>query len=219
MKIGLYSLLDILVGIFISKIKLINNKKYSKENKNKTKEKLNSEKNDKSYNNNYYYDYDRSGFFYLEIIYLFNPLSIMCCVSLQLRTIYNFLLFFSIEKLTKINFNENENDYDGFTVNFLKLFFINVICIFCLLITPGNFFILMFFYIKNFEGLKNKKIFFVVFTALISLLIFWVVFFTNNFSKEPIESFYLYQNYFLMKDTFPNYGILWNLIPEVNKKI
>ncbi len=184
------------MGIFISKIKLINYK-------NKISEKDNFNDNDKENNTH------NKAFFYLEIIYLFNPLSIMCCVNLQLRTFYNFLLFFCLEKLTNIE-----------VVNFLKLFFINIICIFTLLISPANFFILVFFYIKNLEGVNIKRKFYILSNVLISLLSFCVFIFgfllSNKTQKEPIGSFYLYYNYFFMKDTFPNYGILWNLIPEVN---
>lgn len=181
---------------------------------------LNKKKKSEIKNTN---DKDNKEFFYLEMIYLFNPLSIMCCVNLQLRTIYNFLLFICLEKLSNFfNLQEKEKKEIFLNLNlfnFLKLLLINLTCILTLLISPANFFILLFFYVKNFEVFDNKRkfYFFVNFVlAAFATCFIFAVFFTNK--KEPIGSLYLYYNYFFMKDTFPNFGILWNLIPEVIMK-
>lgn len=197
LKISFYSLMDIMVGIFLSKIKFIN----QKSKKNLKEIELSS--------------------WYLEMIYLYNPLAIMCCGNLQLRTIYNFLLIICVRIISGF-FNGVENEEKNlknlilFLFEFINLLFINLCFVITLIISPSNFMILGFFYFKNFENLETKQKLKALFNLMISLIfIFFSLGFLFGKEKEPIATFYFYYNYFFMKDTLPNYGILWNLIPEI----
>ena len=139
---------------------------------------------------------------YFEIIYLFNPISIINCSKLRIDIFTTFI------NLIFVNY------YESF-VGVLSL-------ILGLLISPNffmtNFFFLVFIFKKklihfNFNFLKN---------CFLSILILYVSLDENIFSFElnklilfVKETSLIYLNYFTIKDTHPNLGLFWYLLPEV----
>jgi hypothetical protein len=139
---------------------------------------------------------------YFELIYLFNPISILNCGKLRLDIFYFFIqiLFFR---------------YQDKFLGILALTF-------SLLISPNYLFLSVFFmfYLINNETQSKATYIKNLFISLI------IIFFSvhSDFSRidwDRIclfiqETKYLYFNYFTMKDSLPNLGFFWYLLPEVN---
>jgi hypothetical protein len=143
---------------------------------------------------------------YLELIYFFNPISILNCISFRLDIFYLFVV---------LMFVTNKESFVG-------IFFF----ILSLVISPSHFFLNIFFMIftiKN-DALRIPKILINALLAFygISISIYIINFKVQNLSNLLIEapinllkdSFILYANYFNLKDTHPNIGMLWSLKPE-----
>lgn len=139
---------------------------------------------------------------YIEIIYLFNPISVLNCLSFKLDIFYTFV---------NIMFVLNGNNFIG------CLFFI--IGIFS---SPGYIFInisLAVYFIaeNNFEFFKK----FAINSIIATLLIFFGIYvkdfldLTRAFFNLLTDIKTIYFNYYIINDSLPNIGYLWNTIPEV----
>ena len=200
-KIIIYSLVDILVGIYIGQILSIN----SPSQNNRTSS--DKEENKQSESKNKAKDFISDNYL-IEIIYLFNPLSIISCVGMQLRIIYNFL-FFGL-----INYFDIDNE-TGKNTKFLKNLLTSVFAIINLLCNPASAFIIMFYYFRNFylATFTQKLKLFITWLLSLGLVagFLYVAFDVNEFYGVISQ----YNNYFFLKDSLPNIGLMWGLFPEV----
>lgn len=196
----MYSLLDILVAIYIGKIFGVNSESNNIEkfesNQN-IEYKLNNQKRD------IYMFSD-----WIELIYLFNPLTLISCVGLQLRIIYNFFLFSLIFNL------DIYNEYDRVN-SFIWSVATNFYLIINLISCPANAFILIFYYLRIFYlSSFTKKI--GIFIYLLISLSLTIVFLYAAFDIREFNGILTqYRNYFFVKDSLPNIGLMWGLFPEV----
>jgi hypothetical protein len=191
------------IGIFIAKInKFLNEKEtYSANSTSPPSEIRNQEKN-KSNSGNY---------FYYELIYLFNPISLLNCINLRVDIYYTFLTFM---------FVIHKNNILGSL--FLVLSFLTA---------PGyiflNLFMLIYFFYSN--SIKNKLQFILRLLGCLFLITIIIGLSELNskvdlntvlnylkFSSGKLiqDSMQIYYNYYTIKDTLPNIGIVWALLPE-----
>lgn len=146
---------------------------------------------------------------YFELIYFFNPISILNCISFRLDIFYIFVVLMFVK------------NYESF----LGLFFL----VLSIVISPSIFFLNIFFLIfmlKNNDKISITKTLIKVilsfYAIAISIYILNFKFKAHNLSSLLIEAptnllndtFMLYKNYFMIKDTHPNIGMLWSLKPE-----
>lgn len=200
-KIIIYSLVDTLVAIYIGKILSINFN--SKNNKVISENKDNKDSDTKKKRKYLIFDNHL-----IEIIYLFNPLSIISCVGMQLRILYNFLLFSLF-----INF-DIDNSIEKNT-KFSKIILANFLAILNLLFNPASAFLIVFFYFRNFYLAAFTQKIKLFFACLFSLGFIsgclYAAFDVNEFYGVMTQ----YNNYFFVKDSLPNIGLMWGLFPEV----
>lgn len=153
--------------------------------------------------------------FYIELIYLFNPISLLNCIQMKLDIFYTLVNFIFIL---------NRNNFFGAFSLMLGI-----------LISPGfvfiNFFILLYFLITG--EIKQKVKFMIRFIASFYIIVILVYFseiintkqnliqnqspiiLMRNYSQKLItEVKLLYFNYYTLRDTLPNIGMLWSLLPE-----
>jgi hypothetical protein len=160
-------MMDICNGIYLSKLPSINNCK-AEDNSQDKKEKEKSK--------------------YIELIYLFNPVSIVNCANIRLDVLYLFL------NLSFIHSNK-------FVTSGLY-FWLNIV------INPGNIFLnifyISFFYIEKIQRYPNF-----IFPETLPLILFKFVL-PDFFHGIQLQ----YSNYYKIKDTLPNIGIFWSLMPE-----
>ena len=201
-KIIIYSLIDICVGIYIGKILSINFDS-------KNKESVNSENKDKKkINKNFISKKSIIDNYLIEVIYLFNPLSIISCLGMQLRVIYNFLFFSLI-------FNLNIEIETEKPTRFHRIMSNMIFAIINLLCNPANAFIVSFYYFRI--------LYLAPFTMKINLFICWLLSISFMcgclYYAFDVNEFYAvitqYRNYFFIKDSLPNIGLMWGLFPEV----
>lgn len=144
----------------------------------------------------------------VELIYLFNPLSIFSCVAMQLRIFYNFFFFYLIFNLD-IDCEINKN------TGFIKILFACLISLVNIIFCPGYLFIILFYYLRNFYlatfAQKIKILFICLLSISITCLLLYVIFEIKEFYGILAQ----YSNYFFLRDTLPNFGLMWNLFPEV----
>lgn len=128
---------------------------------------------------------------------------------MQLRIIYNFLLFTLIFYFD-YEFSINKN------TKFLNLLITNSFIILILIIHPGFIFLLCFYFLRNFIYTSFTQKIKILFTFIITVglfsLILYLVFELNEF-KGIYNHYY---NYFYLRDTLPNIGVMWILFPSVN---
>ncbi len=203
MKIAIYSILDILIGIYLGRILSINFFADKKQIKNID---LNENSLIEVKENDYLDKVDSN--YLVEIIYIFNPLSIISCVSMQLRIFYNFFFFFLISNFD-IDFEVKKN------TGFFRILLTSLLSVLTILICPAYFFIVTFYYLRNFYfGEKIQKIKMLIIwllAILLSGLMIYILFGVNEFYGILNQ----YSNYFFIRDTLPNFGLMWILFAEV----
>jgi hypothetical protein len=126
---------------------------------------------------------------YIEIIYLFNPITALSCSKLNLSTFYNLVNF--------IFYIKNGH------ILFYPLYLLTVV------LTPEYYFLNTFFMLYNtFEqqGLKKR---------LPSILIIII----GGCLVTCTNLWFNYLNYYSLKDNLPNLNIHWALITSVNKTL
>lgn len=201
-KIIIYSFLDILVGIFIRKILSINLDAEKTQIILDTNEKEGSVK--KNRQTKYIFNDDL-----IEIIYLFNPLSIISCIGLQLRLVYNFLLFSLI-----VNFDIDSET--GKNTKFHMILLISLFSLLNILSNPASLFIIVFYFLRNFYLSSLPQKFKILIAVLVSICLIccfmYVVFDVKEFYGVLTQN----TNYFFVKDSLPNIGLMWSLFPEVS---
>jgi len=189
-----------LVGIYIGKIFSINyldikkiNNNYYNSNDYEKKERKKDQKKDN---------------YLIELIYIFNPISIFSSVAMQLRIFYNFFFFYLI-----LNFDiDCENDKN---TGFFKIMFTSLISITNIIFCPAYAFLILFYYLRNFYIATIKQKIKIIFIFIISLIICGLLLHTFFEIKEFNGILAQYSNYFFVSDTLPNFGLMWNLFPEV----
>ncbi len=162
-----FALLDVSIGIFISKLNYRNNQ----ENE------------------------------YFELIYLFNPISILNCSILRLDIFYSFI------NLLFLRYYDKTLGILAFT--------------FSMIISPNYIFLnltFMFYLMRN--EIQSKAIYIKNFIISILIIFFSLHSDLSRINWERISQFieetkYLYANYFRIKDSLPNLGMFWYLLPEV----
>lgn len=150
---------------------------------------------------------DTNKFNYVELIYLFNHVTIINCIKFNLDSLY--LLF-------SLLFARNINNFIG-TLFFCVGVFTNPGLIFL------NFFYLIYnlIYEKNEQDNNNSKLLWrYIFTILFFVLLFSAQQLSDhnfifNYYKLLNETKVIYTNYYMVKDTLPNIGFMWYLLPEV----
>lgn len=209
-----FSLIDVSIGIFIAKIKRNLNKVEkttfitSTNCSNKSNESNESSGSQIQHKNNLSID-DNS--IYYEMFYLFNPISILNCINLRLDIFYSFLTFMFI--------------------NNTKNIFGSLFLVLSLLTSPGYIFLNLFMLINLFYSYSTKEKFTFIFKCIGCLSLIAIIlglseinskFDYNNFfeylkifSEKLIQDVtQIYYIYYTIKDTLPNIGILWALLPE-----
>jgi len=194
--------LDTIVAIYIAKILSINfdSKENELNSENKSKESKTENKKPKGF--------IIDNFYLIEMIYLFNPLSIISCVGMQLKIVYNFL-FFSLISYLDIDHEIRKN------TSFPKITLASLFIVINLLCNPATAFIIIFFYFRNFylaTFLQKLKLFFAFLLSLSFVAGCLYVFFDVNEFYGVMTQYY---NYFFVKDSLPNIGLMWGLFPEV----
>jgi hypothetical protein len=165
----IFALLDICIGISIHKL-------YSENNVDKE---------------------EKNNFCYMELIYLFNPISILNCIKLRLNIFYTFINFMIV-------LNINKSLIAGF-------FFVLSI-----LTSPGSFFINLSLLIYNYfsRGYDIKFIKKFLVNTIGSIIFIFIGMYLNNPSMMIKETKMIYYNYFFLSDSLPNIGHIWCLLPE-----
>jgi hypothetical protein len=122
---------------------------------------------------------------YIEIIYLFNPITCLSCSKLNLSVFYNLINF----------------AYYSSTI-----FPSYILYIITALTTPQYFFLNTFFLIYNFiqsNGIRHKS---VILASLISVV-------SNILAFQSL--WFNYINYYSVKDTQPNLNVHWAMLSSV----
>jgi len=108
-----------------------------------------------------------------------------------------------------VDFNKKKNN------QFFKMILVNIIVIFNILVCPSYSFIAIFFYFRNFYLASNIQKLKLIISNILSVLVVCGVIYLFLGINEFYGIFYQFKNYFMQKDTLPNLGLIWSLIPEV----